>query len=106
MFPKPTSCSGLGDFSNRDIDTVIFLGGSIAENESHLFRHFTSHELWGCSSCHEQSLVDIVMEDTPEAILVFPTQFHTGGFHYRVADGIGMADAFSIQQYVKMILFI
>jgi hypothetical protein len=43
------------------------------------------------------------MKDTFETLLVFPTQFHTGGFHYRVADGIGMPDAFSHHQCYRLL---
>jgi hypothetical protein len=44
-----------------------------------------------------------MMKYTPEAILVFPAQFHTGGFHYRVADGIGMPDTFSLHQFYRLL---
>ena len=99
IFPKPVFCSRFGDLANGNINTTIFIGGSIAENESHRFHHFTSTKLWRGLPYHKQSFIDIMMEDTPEVFLIFPAQFHTGGFHNRVANGIGMSDAFSLHQF-------
>jgi hypothetical protein len=44
-----------------------------------------------------------MMKDMSEAFPVFSAQFHAGSFHDGVTDGIRMADAFSLNQFKRLL---